>query len=132
MAQIWDEWSIAKLTTGELRLRTPTARETRVCSDKGWIAKIKGRHPKYRYDRVFCGRRGEFLLPGPGLYEYRNICREGQSNYSYTKYGGDEGFFLVTEDGQLSHVSDDRALEMAAEIAPVTTDSQRTPAPTDR
>lgn len=114
MTTTWNDWSVTELSTGELRIRTPTARQTSVCSDTGWIAKIVGRHPKYRFQRVFCGRRGDFVLPGPGLYEYRNICGDGQSNHAYNKYGGESGYFMVSDQRELSEVSEDDALEIAA------------------
>lgn len=67
---------------------------------KGWVARLTGLHPKYRYEREFCPRCQDDdvwmgLIEG-GIYQYRSIYRGG-SKYSYEKYGGASGFFRIAD-----------------------------------
>ena len=111
-----ESWNIEKTKAG-LVITTPTARETSVCSDKGFIARIVGTCPKYKYKREWCGRKGEFVLPKPGIYEFGNICGKGQSNYSYNKHGGDwKGYFRVNDDWSITVLGKIEFLEAVAEI----------------
>lgn len=67
---------------------------------KGWVARLTGLHPKYRYEREFCPRCNDAdvwmgLIEGQ-IYQYRSIYW-GDSKYAYHKYGGGSGFFRITD-----------------------------------
>jgi len=69
----------------------------------GWVARLTGLHPKYRYQRQFVEHPRDkdawYDLHEGEIYEYRQLyC--GESRYSYEKRGGISGFFAV-RDGEI-------------------------------
>ncbi len=97
---------------GEYNMRVGAPRETSVCTDKGWIARITGVDPKYGYARTFLVRsrktsheRTHYGLLEGCVYEYRHIFCPGQSNHSYSKYGGASGYFTV-RDGNIVELTE--------------------------
>ncbi len=72
-----------------------------------WIARIKGEHSEYKFERDWCrkctsglsgsGRSGiiEFDIPGPGLYEFKGFCVGSTKNNSDWS-----GFILLRDDGR--------------------------------
>lgn len=104
------EFELTWRSDGNVVVRWRLARETRVCSDRSWIARIVGLDKRYGLAREFVtapradGYRG--CVTGPGIYEYRAVCAwDGQSNYSYVKYGGSKGFFRLGPDGVISDMT---------------------------
>jgi len=105
-----DEFEINKRDDGLLTIGWRRARETSICKDRSWVARVTGLDAKYGLSRSFismsehCGYR--VALIEPGYYEYRGVyAYDGQSNYSYTKYGGAEGFFILSADGRVEATS---------------------------
>ncbi len=79
----------------------------------GWIARLTGLHPKYRYERQFVEHpRGEddwYDLHEGGIYEYRELYTGG-SRYAYQKPDrngrmGDSGFFTIAN-GSIVHLKE--------------------------
>jgi hypothetical protein len=105
-----DEFEINRRDDGLLTIRWRRARQTSVCRDRSWLALVTGLDAKYGLGRSFvstsdhCGYR--VALIAPGTYEYRGVyAYDGQSNYSYTKYGGVHGFFILAPDGSVKTTS---------------------------
>ena len=74
----------------------------------GWLATITGTDPKWGFKRLFVPHtRGDdvwYDLRPEAIYEYRDLYTGG-SKYAYQKHGGESGFFRITTDGELEHLS---------------------------
>lgn len=108
-----------------------------VLTGAGWVARITGTHPQWNFAREFVThQRGSdwwFTLLEGDIYEYRGLYAGG-SRYSYNKYGGESGFFII-RNGALHEIGEAkvrdelrrRALDVAASTAcvpPTTNNSQ--------
>jgi len=79
----------------------------------GWVARLTGLHPAYRYARMFLdhprGKDAWYDLRDGEVYEYRRLYRGG-SRYAYEKRGGISGFFTI-EHGEIVRLDESRARE---------------------
>lgn len=104
------EFEFTKRADGLLVIRWRRARETSVCRDRSWVARITGLDAKYGLGRSFLSPSDvagyRVALIEPGTYEYRGVyAYDGQSNCSYNKHGGDHGFFILHLDGKVEETA---------------------------
>lgn len=112
---------LTKIADDKYMLETPLMRSNSRVSDKSWIAEIVGRNPKFRYERKFCERTKhpsgvigtqDFIDLRTGvIYEYRDLCGEKQSAYSYASKGGNSGFFVI-ENNELKTIEESDVLKL--------------------
>lgn len=104
-------WQLNPSGDGQFDLTVPLMRSNRAVRDGSWVARLIGRHPRYKYQREFLKRtkqqdrptrNGEQVYHGlreGEVYEYRDLMEEGQLAHSYRKGGGESGFFRIVGGG---------------------------------
>lgn len=102
-------------------IETTTPRKTSMCHDRSWVSYIDEAGRKF-VDRKY----SEYATTGtngivryevqPGIeYLYGNFHWQGQSNYSYSKDGGERGAFVI-ENGEMQDIDPDPIYKRLEEI----------------